>query len=461
MELTLFDEPRIGCGNFKSSWELYGNSKQNETDDNISLMDKYRPKNLKQIFRNKDNIRDFQNWIKLKTKGVKTYDYVLVTGGPGVGKTEFIRLCFQDLNLSVIEYDQSINKAEMEILHESINYSNIEILFSGKGKKAIVIDNFQDNLSTTQTTELLKLLKKSGLNSSPTIFVCSDDIKNSSILKGNVLHIPFQPPKTRDLMKLGGRVCVGESFDITIDALKQFIDTNHSIRAFLSTITLVTVNNSLTVDNLETMQRITQKDIILDTQNTLKLFFKPGYEGSFSDRIRYTSMHTSSIVQENYPSSVNKDISLVDLSKMSDLVSLGEIFKTYMVSNQSWEMSEICGIIGTEAPASVIRANYKIVKEYKIPNKFNYRYEISLLGNSISDLGYCLSYILFPLGDPNKKWIKNMNHSAEMFRSFMEQKFIDKDKSLKVLNVGYSLQDHPPNIIRKIRTKFKNEWKIK
>ena len=63
------------------------------------------------------------------------YDYVLVTGEIGSGKTEFIRLCFKDLNYSLIEYDQNINKAEMEILKESISFTSIEIMLKGVREK--------------------------------------------------------------------------------------------------------------------------------------------------------------------------------------------------------------------------------------------------------------------------------------------------------------------------------------
>ena len=437
---------------FNSSWELYGNSKQKNVDGNLSILDKYKPKNLSQLFRNKDNIRLFQEWTKLKFEKKKTYDYALITGEPGTGKTEFIRLCFQNLNFSVIEYDQSINKAELGILFESITFSNIEILFSGRSRKGIVIDNFQNNLSTTQLNDLLKLLKKTGSKSSPTIFVCSDNIKSSNILKGNVLHIEFQPPKIRDLTKLGERIRIGESLNITPDVLKQYTQDNKNLRDFLSTFTFITEDCKISTNKL-------QKDVILDTQNTIRLFVEK-CSGNFNDRIKYTSMHTSSIIQENYLDAVTKNTSLEDLSKMSDWVSLGDIFKTYMVSNQSWELSELCGIVGTEAPSSLIRSNYRVVKKFKIPNRFDSRYEISIMNNSIQDLGYCLSYILFPL-DPNKNWIKNMNESAKIFREFMERRFIDKDKAVKILGVGYAFQDHPPNIVRKVRTKFRNEWKIK
>ena len=116
-------------------------------------------------------------------------------------------------------------------------------------------------------------------------------------------------------------------------------------------------------------------------------------------------MNTSSIISENYLDIINKKTSLEDLSKMADYICLGDVYKNYMLSNQSWEFSEYSGIFGTEAPSSLIRKNYKPIKKLKIANRFDFRFELEYCRTNVRDISYSLSKILFPL-EPNAKWIK-------------------------------------------------------
>jgi DNA polymerase III delta prime subunit len=447
---------------FKANWITYGAGKQTNNEFSKSLIDKYKPTSCEDIIGNKLNIRNLKKWIdrKMSSKSSK-YNYVLITGELGSGKSEFVRMCFNDLNYSLIEYDQSINKAELEILKESISFTSIEIMLKGCKRKGIVIDNFQDNLSTTQLNDLLKLLKKE-TKSSPTIFISSKPTKLTDILKGDVLHIDFTPPSSKELLELGKNIVKKECIKISTDALQRFIvSSDYDLRGFLSTLSIFGNKNKIDVNNLDDIQKSTQKDIYLDVQNTIKEFVDPNCKklGDFNDRCRFVSMNTSCIIQENYLNIVNKKTSIEDLSEMADWITLGDVFKKYMLKNQTWSLSEYSGIFGTEAPSMIIRKNYKVVKKFKIPNRFDSKFEIECCKMNIQDIGFCLSRIMFPL-ESEAKWIKQMKKSSKLFYDFMKFYNIEKLKALKLLSIGYNFQNKDTNVIKKVKTKFSSEWKL-
>ena len=455
---------------FKSSWGMYGLGNPSESVDKLNLVNKYKPQKLSDIIGNTNNIKQFQNWLHCKFEKSKTYDYAVITGESGSGKSEFIRQCFKDLNFSLIEYDQSINKAEMETIQETIRFTSIELLLSGKKEKGIIIDNFQNNLSTTQLTELLKILKK--YKSSPTIFMSSNNSKLLDVLNGNVLHIEYEIPTKKQLLILGRHICKSESLNITDNALKKFIkSSSYDLRGFLSTLTFIASKDSkinVDEDNLQSILKSAQKDIKLDIENTMDMFVNPNsklyLKNNIDCRSRYTSMHTSGLIQENYLTLLKKDTSIEELSELSDIICEADILKKYMVSKPVWELSDIVSFVGTEVPAYVIRNNYKPIKKYKVPNRFDsFKSESNKFGLPIQDICFSISKIYFKL-EPTAKWIKQMKKSSEIFRKFMLSQYINKDTAIKIIGMSYIFDTknefNDPGIIKKIKTKFRNEWKL-
>ena len=170
-------------------------------------------------------------------------------------------------------------------------------------------------------------------------------------------------------------------------------------------------------------------------------------------------MYTSGLIQENYINLLEKDTSLSDLSELSDTICNGDVLKKFMISNQNWDSSDLAGFMGTQAPASIIRKNYKPIKKYKNPNKFDtVKSEVCFSGLDIQDLCYSISNIYFVL-EPNAKWIKQMKKSSALFREFMLSQYIDKDKAIKILSMSYVFRDQDKTV-KKIKTKFRNEWKL-
>lgn len=448
-----------------NNWSLYGNTENNNNN-------KYAPQSTKDIFRNKDNIIDMKNWIQSKMNNIDTqYDYAYISGRSGTGKSEFIRMCFKDLNYNIIEYDQNINKAELEILKESILYSSIEMIFGGQSKKGVIIDNISDNLASTQLTELLKLLKKEKITS-PTIFIGDSLSKSSDLLKGNVLYIEYEEPHKEDIVKLAKRICKNEKIKISQLGLDYYINSCvildisnnekcYNIRNFLSSISLLVESNSkINKDGVIKQQIIMAKDIEPDIYTTLHHFIDPKFNNDIKN-IRLTSMYTSSLIYENYLNIINKDIPLDKLSTIADYNSMCDIYKKYILRDQVWELGEYMGIFGTYIPGTIIKQYYKPYKKMKINGNFTDIVIERGYGMNINDISYTISNILFPL-DPTAIWIKHMKKSSQIFYRFMKDNYIiDITKAIKYIDRSYKFsKNYDTNIIRKIKTKFRTEWKL-
>lgn len=462
-----------------NGWTLYGAQKQTGSVESSSILDKYRPTTSKDIFGNKSNIKYLKKWIKnkMEPKGDDSeclYDYAFVTGESGVGKSEFVRVCFAETGYSLIEYDQAINKAELEVIKESITFSSIEQLLSGEKRKGIVVDNFVDNLSTTQLTELLKLLKKESKISSPTVFITSSTTKLGDVFKGNVLHIDFEEPSKNDVLSLCKKICRNEKIKMSQGALDQYLENSseiYSVRDLLSTMVMFGYKDSkITLQNMDELQKITAKDLELGIQATLNIFVNPdvnyaknteGVSDGF-DNVRMASMYTSSLIHENYLNIVKRDTSMEDLSEIADSIVSGNIYKHAMLSNQLWDLSEYIGIFGTFAPGIIIKKNYKPIKTMKINSKIIYdiRGECSF-GLSSDDIKFAISNILFPLR-PEEKWIRNMKESSRIFYKFMKYNHVDMARAIKYIDQSYCLSpdNHDKATLRKIKTKFRTEWKL-
>jgi len=439
---------------FKSSWGLYGSGKPPEKIE-IGCC---KPRGINDIMGNKDNIKLFQRWVIQKMEKVKTYDYCVVLGSQGSGKSEFIRQCFSDLECSLIEYDQAINKVEMEVISDTIQYSNIEMMLSGKNQKGVVIDNFQNNLSKVQLTEILKILKKTP-NSSPVVLVSSNDRNLLNSIGGDVLCISVEPPNEDDIISLGRRI----RGNITDKALREIaVNNGYNLRNFISTIAVLD-DGKMSDGSIESILKRTQKDINLSLENTMDTFVNPENivfkESGFGERMSRATIYTTSVIQENYINMLKKDTSLDDMTTLCDTVCESDILKKYMVSTQTWDMYDLVGISGTETPSSIIRVNYKGIRKYKTPNRFESTKQETNGQMPIMDICYSISKILFVM-NPESKWIKQMNKSADIFKQFMVSQYINRDKAIKLLGVSYSLEDKTdPKVVTKIKTKFRNSWR--
>lgn len=433
-----------------TGWYTYGYQKQSGGG---GLFEKYRPQSSGDLFGNGDNVNKFKKWLVQKFENKSnTYDYALITGKTGVGKNEFVRVCFGDLGYSLLEYDQSINKQELEVIKESILFTSIEQIFSGEKRKGVVIDNCVDNLSTTQTVDLIKLLKNNSKVSSPTVFITSSMSKISDLLKGNCLCIDIEEPDPNDLICFVLDIAKKEGIKLGRKKLEEYVSLQEhiSIRDLLGSINFL--GGGVVKDYI--------KDFELDTISIMDKFVNPKYETDFQD-IRLSTMYTSSLLQENYLKMIKRNTSIEDISMIADLISDGDIIKKYILTDQVWSIHDHSGIMGTFYPGTIIKKNYNKTHISKTNVRIYEQLQIEKgFGLEENDMKYAICNIYFRL-DPGEVWLRDIKSSSLLFYRFMKKNYInDMTRALKIFEQSYKLdKTNETSVVKKIKTKFRNEWK--
>ena len=441
----------------------FGVYKQKETEiGNISMVDKYKPNTTEEIFRNVENIACIKNWLREKTaknkygKCVDMAPFILLVGDSGVGKSELLRLCFIEEGYSVIHYDEEIRKNTYECLKESIILSSIEkLLYGGNNKLGIIIDNFQTNLSTTYRQELIKLLRGDGITS-PVIFVSYINSNLTDLIRGKGLVLYFENPEMDNFIKLGTRVCKGEKIKISKSALQNIVyESKYDIRSFINTVCIIgknITNKKITDVEISKLTKIFKKDLHFEIRDTIKMFIKRK-DLAFKDKTRFTSLYTSTVVQENYINmGIQENLSMVELSSMADSCCDCDIIKKHLFNNQDWNGLELGNIIGTMKPLSILSkvGNYNII----LPNRKN----ITKLNRNlyyfynVQDVLYIFTNIIGRVEDMNYPQIReNSKKVYEIIKSI----YLGIDDCIKMFNIGHSIKGTQKKDIKRICTNLR------
>ncbi len=427
--------------------------------DPASILTKYVPKESSKLFQNKKNIATLKKWILDKLSGVNTHPFVLLVGTTGVGKTELIKLCFQECNCSVIEYDEEIRSNFFELLMKNVSMTNIENMINNNTTHfGIVIDNYQTTLSSNNRKELIDLLKTKG--TCPVVFTSSsyNNITDLIRLKGLVLY--FENPSDSDLVSLAKTVMEDRSIYIDEKKIEELVNScSCDIRSFLNTIDLVSQGCE---DTVKSELSIT-KDVELDVDDTFFYLFQS--DVSFKDKIRLTSLYTSNITQENYLEIGSKiDSSVEDMFHAAEYCSMGDQLKQFMFETQSWdELNDITNTISTMGPIHFLTIKDTVPIKIKIPNR-----KVNTLPENFIYCGYNLedlSYIMYNIyAKPNEMDRTSSRFETEGYPfdnlfNFVRLNEMDFDIVLKIITNVYQLHNMSGKDIKRIVGKIKKQYK--
>ena len=110
-------------------------------------VDKYKPQSIKDIFGNSQNIKKIQNWLKVFNNEVKPKkdfkNCILISGGPGIGKTSIAHIILKEAGYNTIEFNASELRAS-KIISEKLNTilsgKSIKMMFKKDIKTGIIMD---------------------------------------------------------------------------------------------------------------------------------------------------------------------------------------------------------------------------------------------------------------------------------------------------------------------------------
>ena len=154
------------------------------------LLEKYRPKLLKEFIGNKQAIEEIKKLIKDKEK-------ILISGNAGIGKSLLIRLIAKEMKYEIAE-DENIKELEKSSKQTSIFYKGKIILFE--------LDMIRDIRGVSD------ILKESNF---PIILISSDYDKRLINLKRFLKHIKLKKPRYDEISNLLRRICKEEKIKLS------------------------------------------------------------------------------------------------------------------------------------------------------------------------------------------------------------------------------------------------------
>lgn len=125
------------------------------------FLEKYSPNDFSEFIGNKIKINDILKWLKSFPNN--EFSNCVISGNHGIGKTTLIKLLEKNLNLDLIEYQQSDLKDYKKDSLETFfpKKTSLDKIFSDKMKKKLMIFNEIESVTIASEKKfLIKLLKK-------------------------------------------------------------------------------------------------------------------------------------------------------------------------------------------------------------------------------------------------------------------------------------------------------------
>ena len=196
------------------------------TQNNISWLEKYRPKSLSEYYISKKQLDVVKEWIKdfrNNTEDIKPF--LILHGTAGIGKTTLAYLILEYYNYEIIECNASDTRTKKTI-HETLGQiSKVSVCIDNNNnfkETAILMDEI-DGLNGGEFNSVQELIDiitkdkdtKTKKNICPVVCTCNS-IKNKKlqILMKYSVVLNINKPSNNDCMKLINKISTLEKFDI-------------------------------------------------------------------------------------------------------------------------------------------------------------------------------------------------------------------------------------------------------
>lgn len=353
---------------------------------NSLWINKYCPKNVKNIIGHKNQIRKFKTWIKdYKENKIKS---IVISGSHGIGKTMTVKLILEELNYNpIIIYPNEIKEFRNNDNFKDFYNNKNSILFkmntSSKlnNKKVAIIFNEAESISlTSEKKYVFNIFKENNkLGSFPLIFIANNQhSKLLNDLKKYCVDLRFFSPSMFEIKSLIKNICKKENILISNDdIIKILIDfSQYDIRRLINLLQELSYHyKSKEITNRRIQKFIRKSEVknidvglfestllLLNKYNNYKTIFKL-YE---SEKVLLPLM-----IHENYKKKVSMknleyDNSLYKLLKISDSISRGDNIETSIYTDQNWYLQNIHGFYTCVNPSYWI--NKKNSKSLNLAN---------------------------------------------------------------------------------------------
>ena len=207
--------------------------------ENISWLEKYRPKKLSDYYISSENFTTVKNWIEdYKNNSEDAKPFLILYGTAGIGKTTLAHLIFNHYNYEVIESNASDTRTK-KYLQETIGQISKYTVCVDFGETfkpiAIVMDEI-DGLAGGESNAVQELIdiitkdkdSKKNVSICPVICTCNSikDKKLAPLIKMSVMLDIGKPDKLScdNLIK---RICKSENFTISSELANHIIEMSY------------------------------------------------------------------------------------------------------------------------------------------------------------------------------------------------------------------------------------------
>ncbi|KAF9040693.1 purine nucleotide binding protein [Panaeolus papilionaceus] len=361
---------------------------------------RYAPQNLKEICGNKGQVEKILQWLtdwpaslkcgfkKPGKNGLNVYRAILITGGPGIGKTTSAHICAKLAGFTPIEMNASDARSK-KLVEEGMNINNTSLDGFIKGasdtnslgvtitdKTCLIMDEV-DGMSAGDrggVGALNALIKKSKI---PIICIANDgNAQKLKPLLSTTFKLPFHKPQAQAIRSRILTIAFKEKLKIPANVIDQLITGAQSdIRQVLNMLSTWKLSNStMDFDEGKALAKMNEKHAMLSPFDiTTKLLgpsvFAPTSRETLGDKMEYYFQDHSFMplfMQENYlktqpaksrnmagPEKILKDLQLMDRAASS--ISDGDIVGSMIMGpEQHWSLMPLHAVCSTVMPASML-----------------------------------------------------------------------------------------------------------
>ena len=344
---------------------------------NSLWINKYCPKDVKNIIGHKNQIRKFKTWIKdYKEDKIKS---IVISGSHGIGKTITIKLILEELNYNpIIIYPNEIKQFRNNDNFKDFYNNKNSILFKMNtnskmnNKKIAIIFNEAESISlTSEKKYVFNIFKENNkLCSFPLIFIANNQhSKLLNDLKKYCIELRFFSPSMFEIKSLIKKICKKENIIISNEKIfKILIDfSQYDIRRLINLLQELSYHYKGKEITIKRIKKFIKKSevknidvglfestlLLLNKYNNYKTIFKL-YE---SEKVLLPLMIHENYKKKIYTKKLEYDNLLYRLLKISDSISRGDNIETSIYTDQNWYLQNIHGFYTCLNPSYWINKN--------------------------------------------------------------------------------------------------------
>lgn len=364
--------------------------------NDIAMVEKYRPKSMKQIIGqtgDKSNAKKLYNWLtnwyKNHSKDVKVtkpkypykddtgsiYKAALLSGPPGIGKTTTAYVVCAELGFEVLEFNASDTRSKRLLKDEIASILSNKTVASfmkrdqekkQKNPKHVLlmdeVDGMAGNEDRGGMQELIAFIKSTEI---PIICICNDrQSPKVRSLANYTFDLRFSKPRMEQIKGAMMSICFKEGIKMTPDDLTHIIQsTNQDIRQVINHLAMLSAKT-------EKMEDVEKKDPKVDKFKNLRLGPWDVIRKVFSkDEHKSMSIHDKSdlffhdyniaslFVEENYlfvtPNGPRNEV-LDKLASCTDSLATGDTIENCIRSRSAWGLLPVQACFSSVIPGSVM-----------------------------------------------------------------------------------------------------------